>query len=118
MARNTIYMDLLIYLFVYKPGMFCVAINIDCMFNLYTIQNFQAHWNKCCILASYCVKDNAFMYVLFRLHNSFWYMFRPDGAIFRCVMLLYNHLPFTTLPHKKNIYHALPMCEHGQCGGD
>jgi hypothetical protein len=74
-----------------------------------------SYLDKCCILASYCVKDNAFIHILFHLHNSFWYKYTtriflttcfglmgPSSGVFR---LLYNHLLFATLPHTGQCSH-------------
>jgi hypothetical protein len=83
--------------------------------------------NNCCIFTSYYVKDNAFIYVFFRLHNSFWYKYTtciflttcfslmgPSSGAFR---LLYNHLSFCyypphwpVFPHWECVVYVLFVC--------
>jgi hypothetical protein len=69
---------------------------------------------KYCILASCCVKNNAFIYVLLSLHNSFWYKCNTCIFLTTCfglmgpssgTFMLYNNLHFATLPHPDQCSH-------------
>jgi hypothetical protein len=79
----------------------------------------QHYFSSVVFLASYCVKDNAFVYVFFRLHNLFWYKYTtciflttcfglmgPSSGAFR---LLYNrHFFCYSPPH-------WPVSTHWEC---